>query len=205
MKKIFLAISKGRIMDEALMLLEKNQIECSISPSDSRKLVFKTNYENLEIIIVRASDVPVYIESGKVDLGIVGKDTLLESDVDNYFYLKDLKIASCKLVVAGKENKKLVSNMKIATKYPSLTQDFFLSKGIPCSILKLYGSVELAAVLNLSDAIVDLVDTGKTLKENGLEEICLIENISSHLIVNKSSYKIKKNQIDKLVNRISSK
>ena len=205
MKKIFLAISKGRIMDEALMLLEKNQIECSISPSDSRKLVFKTNYENLEIIIVRASDVPLYIESGKVDLGIVGKDTLLESDVDNYFYLKDLKIASCKLVVAGKENKKLVSNMKIATKYPSLTQDFFLSKGIPCSILKLYGSMELAAVLNLSDAIVDLVDTGKTLKENGLEEICLIENISSHLIVNKSSYKIKKNQIDKLVNRISSK
>ena len=205
MKKIFLAISKGRIMDEALMLLEKNQIECSISPSDSRKLVFKTNYENLEIIIVRASDVPVYIESGKVDLGIVGKDTLLESDVDNYFYLKDLKIASCKLVVAGKQNKKLVSNMKIATKYPSLTQDFFLSKGIPCSILKLYGSMELAAVLNLSDAIVDLVDTGKTLKENGLEEICLIENISSHLIVNKSSYKIKKNQIDKLVNRISSK
>ena len=192
-------------MDEALMLLEKNQIECSISPSDSRKLVFKTNYENLEIIIVRASDVPVYIESGKVDLGIVGKDTLLESDVDNYFYLKDLKIASCKLVVAGKQNKKLVSNMKIATKYPSLTQDFFLSKGIPCSILKLYGSMELAAVLNLSDAIVDLVDTGKTLKENGLEEICLIENISSHLIVNKSSYKIKKNQIDKLVNRISSK
>tara|TARA_B100000886_G_C20377266_1_gene472329 strand:+ start:296 stop:913 length:618 start_codon:yes stop_codon:yes gene_type:complete len=205
MKKIFLAISKGRIMDEALMLLEKNQIECNISPSDSRKLVFKTNYENLEIIIVRASDVPLYIESGKVDLGIVGKDTLLESDVDNYFYLKDLKIASCKLVVAGKQNKKLVSNMKIATKYPSLTQDFFLSKGIPCSILKLYGSVELAAVLNLSDAIVDLVDTGKTLKENGLEEICLIENISSHLIVNKSSYKIKKNQIDKLVNRISSK
>ena len=205
MKKIFLAISKGRIMDEALMLLKKNEIECNISPSNSRKLVFKTNYENLEIIIVRASDVPLYIESGKVDLGIVGKDTLLESDVDNYFYLKDLKIASCKLVVAGKQNKKLVSNMKIATKYPSLTQDFFLSKGIPCSILKLYGSMELAAVLNLSDAIVDLVDTGKTLKENGLEEICLIENISSHLIVNKSSYKIKKNQIDKLVNRISSK
>ena len=192
-------------MDEALMLLKKNEIECNISPSDSRKLVFKTNYKNLEIIIVRASDVPLYIESGKVDLGIVGKDTLLESDVDNYFYLKDLKIASCKLVVAGKQNKKLVSNMKIATKYPSLTQDFFLSKGIPCSILKLYGSMELAAVLNLSDAIVDLVDTGKTLKENGLEEICLIENISSHLIVNKSSYKIKKNQIDKLVNRISSK
>jgi len=205
MKKIFLAISKGRIMDEALMLLKKNDIECNISPSNSRKLIFKTNYENLEIIIVRASDVPLYIESGKVDLGIVGKDTLLESNVDNYFFLRDLGIASCKLVVAGKRNKKLVSNMKIATKYPSLTQDFFLSKGIPCSILKLYGSMELAAVLNLSDAIVDLVDTGKTLKENGLEEICLIENISSHLIVNKSSYKIKKNQIDELMARISLK
>ena len=205
MKKIFLAISKGRIMDEALMLLKKNDIECNISPNNSRKLIFETNYENLEIIIVRASDVPLYIESGKVDLGIVGKDTLLESNVDNYFFLRDLGIASCKLVVAGKRNKKLVSNMKIATKYPSLTQDFFLSKGIPCSILKLYGSMELAAVLNLSDAIVDLVDTGKTLKENGLEEICLIENISSHLIVNKSSYKIKKNQIDELMARISLK
>ena len=203
MKKIFLAISKGRIMEEALALLKKNEIECNISPNDSRKLIFKTNYENLQIIIVRASDVPLYIESGKVDLGIVGKDTLLESNVDNYFFLKDLKIASCKLVVAGKKDQKLASNMKIATKYPSLTQDFFLSKGIPCSVLKLYGSMELAAVLNLSDAIVDLVDTGKTLKENGLEEICLIDNISSHLIVNKSSYKLKKNQIDKLVNRIS--
>ncbi len=203
MKKIFLAISKGRIMEEALALLKKNEIECNISPSDSRKLIFKTNYENLQIIIVRASDVPLYIESGKVDLGIVGKDTLLESNVDNYFFLKDLEIASCKLVVAGKKDKKLVSNMKIATKYPSLTQDFFLSKGIPCSILKLYGSMELAAVLNLSDAIVDLVDTGQTLKENGLEEICLIDNISSHLIVNKSSYKLKKNQIDKLISRIS--
>ena len=192
-------------MDEALMLLKKNEIECNISPNNSRKLIFKTNYDNLEIIIVRASDVPLYIESGKVDLGIVGKDTLLESNVDNYFFLKDLKIASCKLVVAGKKNKKLVSNMKIATKYPSLTQNFFLSKGIPCSILKLYGSMELAAVLNLSDAIVDLVDTGKTLKENGLEEICLIDKISSHLIVNKSSYKIKKTQIDKLIARISSK
>tara|TARA_Y100000768_G_C23973379_1_gene681730 strand:- start:534 stop:1151 length:618 start_codon:yes stop_codon:yes gene_type:complete len=205
MKKIFLAISKGRIMEEVLALLKKNEIECNISPKDSRKLIFKTNYENLQIIIVRASDVPLYIESGKVDLGIVGKDTLLESNVDNYFFLKDLKIASCKLVVAGKKDKKLASNMKIATKYPSLTQDFFLSKGIPCSVLKLYGSMELAAVLNLSDAIVDLVDTGKTLKENGLEEICLIDNISSHLIVNKSSYKLKKNQIDKLVNRISLK
>jgi len=203
MKKIFLAISKGRIMEEALALLKKNEIECNISPNNSRKLIFKTNYENLQIIIVRASDVPLYIESGKVDLGIVGKDTLLESNVDNYFFLKDLEIASCKLVVAGKKDKKLVSNMKIATKYPSLTQDFFLSKGIPCSILKLYGSMELAAVLNLSDAIVDLVDTGQTLKENGLEEICLIDNISSHLIVNKSSYKLKKNQIDKLISRIS--
>ena len=205
MKKIFLAISKGRIMDEALMLLQQNGIECNISPNNSRKLIFETNYENLEIIIVRASDVPLYIESGKVDLGIVGKDTLLESNVDNYFFLRDLKIASCKLVVAGKKNKKLVSNMKIATKYPSITQDFFLSKGIPCSILKLYGSMELAAVLNLSDAIVDLVDTGKTLKENGLEEICLIDKISSHLIVNKSSYKVKKTQIDKLIARISLK
>tara|TARA_B100000965_G_scaffold312939_2_gene272810 strand:- start:497 stop:1114 length:618 start_codon:yes stop_codon:yes gene_type:complete len=202
MKKILLAISKGRIMQEALQLLKKNGIECTDSPEHSRRLIFKTNVSNLDIIIVRASDVPLYIESGKVDLGIVGKDTLLESRVDNYYYLKDLKIASCRLVVAGKRNKKLRSNMKIATKYPSLTQDFFQSKGLPCSVLKLYGSMELAAVLDLSDAIVDLVDTGRTLKENGLKEICLVNNISSHLIVNESSFKTKRSAIDNILSQI---
>ena len=202
---IRLAISKGRILEQAVKILEKVNIQLQVDPLNSRRLIIPTNIDNLEVIIIKASDVPVYIDSGKIDLGIVGLDTLMEDDKNNHFRLCDMTISKCKLVVAGKQNKKLVSNMKIATKYPSITQDFFLSKGIPCSILKLYGSMELAAVLNLSDAIVDLVDTGKTLKENGLEEICLIENISSHLIVNKSSYKIKKNQIDKLVNRISSK
>ncbi len=202
MKKILLAISKGRIMEEALALLENNGIKCKISPENSRKLIFDTNVSYLDIIVVRASDVPLYIESGKVDLGIVGKDTLLESKVENYYYLKDLEIASCRLVVAGKKDKKLKSNMKIATKYPFLTQEFFQSKGLPCSVLKLYGSMELAAVLGLSDAIVDLVDTGKTLKDNGLKEICLINNISSHLIVNESSFKTKRSVIDKILTQI---
>ena len=202
MKKLLLAISKGRIMTEALDLLKKSNIECCESPLISRKLIFHTNIENLDIIIVRASDVPVYIDSGKVDLGVVGRDTLLESELENYYFLKDLKIAACKLVVAGKAGKKLVNNMKIATKYPSLTQKFFLSKGLPCSVLKLYGSMELAAVLDLSDAIVDLVDTGQTLKENGLKEICLIENITSNLVVNKTSYKTKRDSIDKLLLRL---
>ena len=128
MKKLILAISKGRILDEALEILEKSGVKCNESPSTSRKLIFKTNLKFLEIIIVRASDVPVYIESGKVDLGIVGKDTLLESNANNHLRIADLNIAACKLVVAGKNGKKLSSNMKVATKYPNITKRFFHEK-----------------------------------------------------------------------------
>ena len=195
MKKLILAISKGRILDEALEILEKSGVKCNESPSISRKLIFKTNLKFLEIIIVRASDVPIYIESGKVDLGIVGKDTLLESNANNHLRIADLNIAACKLVVAGKNGKKLSSNMKVATKYPNITKRFFHKKGLPCSVLKLYGSLELAAVLGMADVVVDLVESGQTLKQNGLKEIEIIQKITSLLIVNKSSYKFNKNQI----------
>ena len=114
---------------------------------DSRKLIFRTNDKNMKIIIVRASDVPTYVESGKVDMGIVGKDTLLEKNSNDLLRLKDLQIAKCRLVIAGKKGVSLVSNMKIATKYPTITQKYFQSQGLPCTILKLYGSIELAAVL----------------------------------------------------------
>ena len=202
MKKLLLAISKGRILEEALKILSNSGIECIDSPLTSRKLIFKTNHENLEIIIVRASDVPIYIESGKVDFGIVGKDTLLESNLNNHIHVTDLKIAACKLVIAGKKGAKLKNNMKVATKYPNVTKKFFQEKGLPCSVLKLYGSIELAAVLGLSDAVVDLVESGQTLKQNGLVEIEVIDKISSILIVNKTSYKLNRKPITKFLKKL---
>ena len=202
MKKILLAISKGRILEEALEILDVSGIRSIESPFTSRKLIFKTNYKNLEIIIVRASDVPIYIESGKVDFGIVGKDTLLESTLNNHIRIADLDIAACKLVVAGKKGTQLINNMKVATKYPNITKKFFQSKGLPCSVLKLYGSIELAAVLGLSDVVVDLVESGQTLKQNGLVEIELIDNISSMLIVNKTSYKINRNEVTNILQKL---
>ncbi|MED5502763.1 MAG: ATP phosphoribosyltransferase [Pseudomonadota bacterium] len=202
MKKLLLAISKGRILEEALEILGKSGIKCLESPFTSRKLIFNTNYENLEIIIVRASDVPIYIESGKVGFGIVGKDTLLESNLNNHIRLTDLNIAACKLVVAGKKGTELKNNMKVATKYPTITKKFFQNKGLPCSVLKLYGSIELAAVLGLSDVVVDLVESGQTLKQNGLIEIEVIDKISSMLIVNKTSYKLYNKQILKLLKKL---
>ena len=203
MKKLLLAISKGRILEEALKILKNSGVECKESPFQSRKLIFETNYKNLNIIIVRASDVPIYIESGKVDFGIVGKDTLQETDLSNHLRIKDLNIASCKMVIAGKKGTKLMSNMKVATKYPSVTKKYFQSKGIPCSVLKLYGSIELASVLGMSDVIVDLVESGQTLKQNGLVEIETIDKITSVLIANKTSYKVNREQINKLFNKLN--
>ena len=202
MKKLLLAISKGRILEEALEILSASGIKCLESPFTSRKLIFETNYKNLEIIIVRASDVPIYIESGKVDFGIVGKDTLFESSLNNHIRIADLNIAACRLVVAGKRGVTLQNNMKVATKYPAITKKFFQSKGLPCSVLKLYGSIELAAVLGLSDVVVDLVESGQTLKQNGLVEIELIDKITSMLIVNKTSYKLNRKEITTLLEKI---
>ncbi len=203
MKKLLLAISKGRILEEALKILDDSGIKCKESPFKSRKLIFETNIKNLNIIIVRASDVPIYIESGKVDFGIAGKDTLLETELNNHLRIANLNIASCKLVVAGKKGTLLQNNMKVATKYPTITKKYFRDKGIPCSVLKLYGSIELAAVLGLSDVIVDLVESGQTLKQNGLAVIEVIEKITSILIINKTSYKVNRKQIDNFLNKLN--
>lgn len=199
---IRLAISKGRILEEGLKVLKKIGIVCSFDPINCRKLIIPTNDKNIEIVIIKATDVPLYIDSGKVDIGIVGIDTLLEEDTDNHYRLKDLGISLCKLVVAGKPGKSYFNNMKIATKYPNATKKYFEKIGLQCSILKLYGSIELAPVLNLSDFIVDIVESGKTLKENGLKEYDKISNVSSLLISNKVSYKLKRKEIDSLLTRI---
>tara|TARA_B100000029_G_C17583824_1_gene960506 strand:- start:1896 stop:2519 length:624 start_codon:yes stop_codon:yes gene_type:complete len=202
MEKLKLAISKGKILEQGLKVLKNSGIECKENPLISRKLIFNTSVPYIDVIVVRASDVPTYIESGKVDMGIVGRDTLLENKNDNHYRLLDLKIAKCKLVVAGKKGKKLKNNLKVATKYPNITKKFFHNKGIQCSVLKLYGSIELAAVLDMADVVVDLVETGKTLKENGLSQIEEIQKITSYLIVNKASFKLSNDKIKNVVEKI---
>ena len=199
---IRLAISKGRILEQAVTALEKVNILCQVNPMNSRRLIIPTNMDNLEIIVIKASDVPVYIDSGKIDLGIVGLDTLMEDDKNNHFRLRDMTISKCKLAVAGKAKTKYFNNMKVATKYPNIAKKYFENIGFQCSILELYGSIELAPVLGLSDFIVDIVETGKTLKENGLRVHDTITNVSSLLIANRVSYKIKRKEINSFVDRI---
>ena len=199
---IRLAISKGRILEQAVTALEKVNILCQVNPMNSRRLIIPTNMDNLEIIVIKASDVPVYIDSGKIDLGIVGLDTLMEDDKNNHFRLRDMTISKCKLAVAGKAKTKNFNNMKVATKYPNIAKKYFENIGFQCSILELYGSIELAPVLGLSDFIVDIVETGKTLKENGLRVHDTITKVSSLLIANRVSYKIKRKEIDSFVDRI---
>jgi ATP phosphoribosyltransferase len=199
---IRLAISKGRILEQAIDILNKINITCKYNPLSTRKLIIPTNNAQLEIVIIKATDVPLYIDSGKVDLGIVGIDTLLENSATNHYRLADLKISKCKLVVAGKPAMKYFNNMKVATKYPNAAKNYFEEAGLQCSILKLYGSIELATVLGLSDFIVDIVESGKTLKENNLKEYDKIADISSLLIANKVSYKLKKTKIDALVSKV---
>ena len=191
---IRLAISKGRILERAIDILEKVNISCKFNPLNSRRLIIPTSLDDLEIIVIKATDVPVYIDSGKIDLGIVGLDTLMEDNKSNHFRLHDMTISKCKLVVAGKAKTKYFNNMKVATKYPNIAKKYFENIGLQCSILKLYGSIELAPALGLSDFIVDIVETGKTLKENGLEERDIIAQVSSLLIANKVSYKLKEKE-----------
>ena len=199
---IRLAISKGRILEQAIDILGKINVICKYNPLNTRKLIIPTNKRELEIVVIKATDVPLYIDSGKVDLGIVGIDTLLEDSASNYYRLADLQISKCKLVVAGNPGTKYFNNMKVATKYPYAAKSYFEEVGLQCSILKLYGSIELAPVLGLSDFIVDIVESGKTLKENNLKEYDKIADISSLLIANKVSYKFNRTKIDTLVSKV---
>ena len=199
---IRLAISKGRILEEAVQMLSSINIQCKVNPLNSRKLIIPTDYEDLEIIVIKATDVPLYIDSGNIDVGIVGMDSLMEDERNNHFRLHDMSISKCKLVVAGDSKSKYFNNMKVATKYPNVTKKYFEKIGIQCSILKLYGSIELAPVLGLSDFIVDILQTGKTLRENGLKVHDTVAEISSLLIANKISHKLKRNKIDLILDKI---
>jgi ATP phosphoribosyltransferase len=188
-----LAISKGRIYDEALTLLARIGVGPTVDPDKSRKLILPTNREGLRLLIVRATDVPTYVEYGAADLGIAGKDVLVEYDSSGLYEPLDLGIARCRLMTAGKPGEPVPrgGRLRVATKYVKAAHRYFASHGIQAEIIKLYGSMELAPLVGLADCIVDLVDTGSTLRANGLEPKELIMEVSSRLIVNKAAMKMK--------------
>lgn len=210
---ITFALSKGRIFDECRALMEKIGITVAQKDLDSRKLVLPTNNPNIRLLIIRATDVPTYVQYGAAELGVVGKDTLMEFAGDGIYEPLDLGIAKCKLMVAGVEDKsdkqelsqeKLSQGkrMRVATKYLQSTKRYFASKGQQVELIKLYGSMELAPLLGLADCIVDLVATGDTLKANGLVATEHIADISSRLIVNKAAMKIKSATLKPLIEEI---
>ena len=187
-----LAVAKGRIFKDSLPLLAHAGITLVDDPARSRKLILQTSNPALQIVIVRATDVPTYVEYGGADIGIVGKDTLLEYGGDGFYEPLDLGIARCRLSVASlRPSLDALARVRVATKYAEITRRHFARKGIQTEIIKLYGSMELAPLVGLADCIVDLVDTGNTLKANGLREIEEICTISARLIVNKATMKTK--------------
>jgi ATP phosphoribosyltransferase len=191
-----IALSKGRILEQTLPLLKKAGLEIADEELNSRKLILDTNLDDVKVIVIRATDVPVFVQHGAADMGLAGKDVLLEHGANGLFELLDLGIAKCKLMVAASDKNKLEQNtLKIATKYVNSAKRYFEAKGQQIEIIKLYGAMELAPVVGLAHCIVDLVDTGNTLKANGLVPLEHIEDISSRLVVNAASFKTKNAQI----------
>jgi ATP phosphoribosyltransferase len=198
-----IALAKGRILDETLPLLARAGIEPIDDLLRSRKLVFATNHADISLVLIRSSDVPTYVQYGAADLGIAGKDVLAEHGGAGLYERVDLNIATCKLMTAGFAGRALPrTRLKVATKYPGITRHFFLEQGQQVELIKLYGSMELAPVVGLSDIIVDLVDTGNTMKANGLTPFETIMDISSRLIVNRAALKTKNQAVRELVERI---
>ena len=207
---ITLALSKGRIFDETLPLLAAAGIEVLEDPEKSRKLILPTNQPDVRVVLVRASDVPTYVEYGGADLGVTGKDTLIEHGAQGLYQPLDLRIAKCRVSVAVRNDfdyaqaVKQGSRLKVATKYTGIARDFFASKGVHVDMVKLYGSMELAPLTGLADAIVDLVSTGNTLKANNLIEVERIMDISSYLVVNQAALKLKQAPLRRIIDAFAS-
>ena len=192
MTQITIALTKGRILKETLPLLKKIGLEPLDDVFTSRKLLFATNKDNVRLLILRGSDVPTYVQFGKADIGIAGKDGLLEHRGDGYYEPVDLGIAKCRLMTAASVGYKPgVGRLRVATKYTQVAREYYAQQGRQIDLIKLYGAMELAPIMDLADEIVDIVDTGNTLKANGLEARETITDISSRVIVNKAAMKTK--------------
>ena len=203
-----IAVAKGRLLKESLPLLARAGVVPAEDPAASRKLVLNTSCQDIKLVVIRSADVPTYVQFGAADLGVVGKDVLMEHDGDALYELLDLGIARCRLMVAEPaalaraDDPARWSRLRIATKYVKTTQRHFAAKGIQTEIIKLYGSMELAPIAGLADRIVDLVDTGDTLKANGLVEVEQIAQISARLIANKGAMKIKHAAMKDLIGQL---
>ena len=205
-----IALSKGRIFEETLPLLAAAGIIPAEAPEKSRKLIIGTNHENIRLVIVRATDVPTYVQYGAADFGIAGKDVLIEHGGSGLYQPLDLHIAECRMMVAVRKGFDYAaasqpgSRLRIATKYPNIAAEHFAGKGVHVDIIKLYGSMELAPLVGLSNAIVDLVSTGNTLKANGLEAVEHVVDISSRLVVNKAALKTKHALLEPIIQAFGS-
>jgi ATP phosphoribosyltransferase len=202
---ITLALSKGRIFDETLPLLQAAGIAVLDDPEKTRKLILATNQPDVQVVLVRATDVPTYVQYGGADLGITGLDTLIEHGIEGLYQPLDLQIAKCRVSVAVREGYDYAAavrqgaRLRVATKYVAIARDFFAAKGVHVDLIKLYGSMELAPLTGLADAIVDLVSTGNTLKANHLVEVERIMDISSRLVVNQAALKLKREPMRKII------
>ena len=208
---ITIALSKGRIYKETLPLLEAANIIPAEDPEKSRKLILDTNQDDVKLVIIRATDVPTYVQFGAADIGVAGKDVLMEHGGEGIYEPVDLKIAKCRLMTAGladealaKANRDKHQRLRIATKFTNIAKQYFESRGEQVEVIKLYGSMELGPIVGLADLIVDVVDTGNTLKANGLKPIDFIADVSSRLIVNKASMKMKHDKISQIIEQIKS-
>ena len=204
-RQLTLALSKGRIFEETLPLLEAAGITVTEDPETSRKLILSTNDPQLKVIIVRASDVPTYVQHGAADFGVAGKDVLLEHGGEGLYQPIDLNIARCRMSVAVSAGFDYASAVKqgarlrVATKYTATARQHFAAQGVHVDLIKLYGSMELAPLVGLSDAIVDLVSTGSTLRANNLVEVEEIMQISSRLVVNQAALKLKRQRLQPII------
>jgi ATP phosphoribosyltransferase len=204
MNPIRIALTKGRLEEDTVALFEKLGFDCTELHHKGRKLILRIPDANLEVVLAKAADVITYVEHGVCDMGVVGKDTIMEYG-GSFFELTDLGFGKCKFAVAGKSAEDLYTGYRaktIATKYPNVSRRFFEAKGMDVDIVKIEGSVELAPLIGLADAIVDIVETGTTLKENGLQVIEDVAAVSARVIVNSASIKLRKNEIETLLEKI---
>ena len=201
---ITIAVSKGRIFAEALPLFGRLGITPVDDPATSRKLILRTSRPDIRLLIIRAADVPTYVERGAAELGVAGKDVLLEYEGNGLYEPLDLGIARCRMMLIGlQESAPVADRPRVATKYTRVTRNYFAGRGRQVELIKLYGSMELAPLLGLADWIVDLVDTGNTVRANGLTTLAPITDISARLVVNKAAMKMKHGLIKPMIDQLS--